>query len=536
MEQGAVLFINGAYAYRNGTGKTGTGNQAGIYVSDGIIRAVGDCRELQLQLSGRDYKTVDLQGQYVLPGLADSHMHLAALGEKLSKLDFSETACKDGMLRLIRSQAEVLPEGAWITGMNWDENRMEGGAPGWEELNEAAGGHPLFLTRTCYHAFLVNGAAYERAGISAGAPDPSAGSFGRRADGGWDGWVYEEASEPFYRVQPVPSYRELKERVRLAASHALSLGLTAVHSEDWRALGSVDSLLRIFRELREEGVLLRTHQLLFHQSSEELREAGLTFRSGDDWFRLGAMKLFADGALGGRTALLSRPYADDPGNCGMAMQSLEELSSMVRRLRLLGMPIAVHAIGDAGAELAIAAMEEHPARSGRDRLIHAQLLTADLAARMRRLPLAVDIQPRFVASDFPWAEERVGQDRLEWFYAWRKLLGSGLRCAGGSDAPIEPLDPFLGLHAAVTRRKPGQTGSGYLPEERLTLGQALRLFTEGSAWAACEESERGRLAPGWKADLTVIDRPVTDENPEDLLRVRPLMTVVNGEIAFQALR
>lgn len=527
-----VLYINGRTAYRGAFIDRGAERKTALLVSGGTIEAVGEQEELLLQLAGKGFRRVDLDGQYLLPGLADSHMHLAALGEKLSKLDFSRTSSKEELLRQIRRHAGTLPEGAWITGLNWDENRMAGGAPTLTELDEASGGRPVFLTRTCYHAYLVNSAAYERAGLTPGTPDPASGSYGRDGSGLWNGWVYEDAAEPFLRVLPAPDYGELKERVRLAALHALKHGLTAVHSDDWRAVGSVQTLLRIFRELKEEGILLRTHQLLFYRALDELADTGLRFRSGDDWFRLGAVKLFADGALGGRTALLGRPYADAPGHSGIAMHTPEELDAIFGAIRRQGLPAAVHAIGDLGAELAVAAMERHPANAGRDRLIHAQLVTEELAARMGRLPLAVDIQPAFVASDFPWAMERVGPQRLSWFYAWRKLLACGLRLAGGSDAPIESLDPFAGLHAAVTRRKPGESHEGYLPEEKLTLGEALRLFTEGSACAACEETERGRLAVGYKADFTVIDRPLTEASPDELLKVRAVRTVVNGETAF----
>lgn len=530
-----TLWINAATAYRSHKLSAHEDKLGAVYSSHGFIRAIGEREELKQQLTGTDYETVDLQGAYVLPGLVDSHMHLGMLGEKLSKLDFSEVSSKEEMLALIRLEADHQPVGAWITGLNWDENRMRGETPDISELDAITDRHPIFLTRTCFHAFLANTAAFERAGLTPGVPDPKSGAYGRDERGHWNGWVYEQASEPFYAAQPAPGYEELKEQFRKAALHALGLGLTAVHSEDWRSVGSVAGLLRIFRELREEGVGLRTHQLLFHPAMEELEELGLTFRSGDEWFRIGAVKLFADGALGGRTALLSRPYADAPAQSGMAIHTQEELHQLVKTARKLGLPVAMHAIGDGGAELALAAMQASPAVQGRDRLIHAQLLRDELVAQMKRLPLAVDIQPRFVASDFPWAMERVGRERLEWFYAWRKLINSGLMCAGGSDAPIEPLNPFLGLHAAMTRRRPGDKHEGYLPEEKLTLGEALQLFTVGSAQAACEETERGQLDVGKRADFTVIDRSICEGQADELLAVKPLMTVVNGETAFSSL-
>ena len=261
-------------------------------------------------------------------------------------------------------------------------------------------------------------------------------------------------------------------------------------------------------------------------------------RSGNDWYRIGAVKLFADGAIGGRTALLRDPYHDAPHTRGMAIHTVERLLQITRAAREMGFPIAFHAIGDAAAELMTDVMEALPLSPSSglpDRFIHAQVVQPQTVERMRRLPLAVDLQPRFVASDFPWVMDRVGPGRTEYLYAWKKWMETGIPCAGGSDAPIEPLDPFLGIDAAVTRRKPGETHEGYLPEEKLELSQALALFTMGSAQAAGESGERGSIEIGKAADFTVVDRlPGAGDDPDELLSVKVAMTVVNGEIGYRA--
>lgn len=267
---------------------------------------------------------------------------------------------------------------------------------------------------------------------------------------------------------------------------------------------------------------------------------GIRAGDGDEWVTVGGVKIFADGSLGGRTALLSRPYHDAPGRTGMAVHSREELSELVGKCRRSGYPVAIHAIGDLAAERVIEAMETFPgAKKGRrrlpDRLIHASVLRRDLIDRLKKLPVVLDIQPRFIASDFPWVTDRLGPGLLPCTYAWKTVLREGLICAGGSDAPIEPMNPLLGIHAAITRRPPGGEGppNGYLPGERLTPEEALALFTKGSAFAAGEGEERGTLSAGKWADVTVFDRNLLEADPEELPQARVLLTMVNGRIGYE---
>lgn len=532
---GGTLFINGRFLQGSQFAEG-----SAIYVEEGVIQAIGDGGQLRLQLSGRSYRTVDWEGASVLPGLADSHMHLSMHGMKLSALDFSLVTSKEEMLGLVRRRASELPEGEWIVGYNWNENAFAAPlAPTRQELDAAAKRHPVFLTRVCYHAYLANSLAFRLAGITEHMPDPPSGAYGRDADGGLNGRVYEDAGAPFQAVIPEPDYEVKKACIRRAALDALRLGLTAVHTDDLRFIGSLDTLLRIHRELREEGILLRTNQLVDYRFLPEATALGLKSGSGDAWLRIGAAKIFADGVLGGRTALLSEPYADEPAARGIGIQTPEELAAIVQGARAAGFAAAVHAIGDEATARTLAALAAHPlaGQAGGvawpDRLIHAVVLRPDLIAQMKALPLVADIQPHFVLSDFPWALERIGEERAVYGYAWKKLLQAGIPCAGGSDAPIEPLNPFLGLYAAVHRRRPGDTHSGYLPEEKLSLPEAVDLFTRGSALAAGESGTRGQLAAGYAADFTVVDRDPFAA-AETLPQTGVRMTVVNGEIAYRA--
>lgn len=543
---GNTLYVNGKfYTLESISGTEKSRNSIGgtveaVYVENGRIQAIGSSEDLRLQYGREGVAVVDLEGHTVYPGWVDSHLHLPGLGAKLAALDLSDIRSKDAMIQVVKEKSLHTPEGEWIIGLNWNENLFADRAiPTMDELSAAVPRHPVFLTRTCYHIHVANQAAYRRAGVSEDTSDPSDGAYGRDASSGrLNGLIYENASKPFIEAQPRPTYEKLKDDVRRAVMHALSLGLTGVHTEDLRYLGSVDQMRRIYRELVEEGLPLRTHHLIYHPHMQELADAGLTVGDGDEWLRIGAVKIFADGSIGGRTALLSRPYHDAPHTSGMAMHSQEELNEITLRARKLGMPIAVHAIGDGGAERVVAAMEAVPlGRHGvrhRDRLIHAQIMRADLVDRLRRLHVAVDIQPRFIASDFPWVMDRVGPDRLDYAYAWRKLIDAGLHCAAGSDAPIEPLDPRLGVHAAVTRRNPADNHEGYMPHERLSVAEAVGLFTTGSAYAATEEFERGTISVGKYADFTVTDRDLFNiEHPDEILDTHIIMTVTNGVIGYR---
>jgi predicted amidohydrolase YtcJ len=527
-----ILFTNG-----NLFSPHAASSADSIYVEDGIIRAIGSSAELRLQLADRHYRTVDWDGACVLPGLVDAHMHLGMHGLKLGMLDFTEATSKEEMLAMLRARVAITQHGEWIMGLNWNEHNFpDQRIPNMQELDEITTEHPVYLTRTCFHAFLGNSEAFRRAGITADTPDPDSGAFGRDADGRLNGCIYENASIPFARVQPEPEPFRLKLAMLEACCDALRLGITAAHTEDLRLLGSAEAMLRIHRELREEGLYFRTHQLMFHDYLDEMKELGLQAGSGNEWNHIGAVKLFADGVVGGRTALLKEPYHDAPHTRGLAMHTPEELREIVGSARKLGFPVAFHAIGDGAAEMMTDVLEFLPLSKASklpDRFIHAQIVHPDTVKRMSKLNLAVDLQPRFVASDFPWVLERVGPDRTSYLYAWKKWLRSGLPCSGGSDAPIEPLNPLLGIHAAITRRKPEETHDGFMPEEKLSLTEAIELFTLGGAKAAGEAGQRGTIELGKYADFTVVDRCLHDDmDPDELLKAKIRMTIVNGEIGY----
>ncbi|SFI96053.1 amidohydrolase [Thermoflavimicrobium dichotomicum] len=510
-----------------------------VYVENGRIVAMGDKADLLLQAGRTGVTKFDLQGSYMYPGFADSHMHLSLLGEKLRKLDLGLYHSKGELLQAIRERVARAKTGEWILGSGWDEKNMVGGMPTLAELDEVAPCHPVFLTRICHHVHLANSQAWKQAQPYVQQASTSAGALGKDESGKWNGWVYENASQSFFEAQPKPTYDEKKETIRTAMKTALACGLTAVHTEDLRYIGSVSEMKRIFYELVEEGVYLRTHHLLYHPFLPEIEKLNEAFRAGNEWITLGAIKIFADGSLGGRTAWLSQPYADAPDQYGLAIHEPEELKELVSQAAHRGFPVAVHAIGDKAAEQTIQAMYANrmseKKKRLRHRLIHGQILRPELIQQLQAMKIVVDIQPRFVVSDFPWVLERIGEERARYAYAWKTLLEAGIPCAAGSDAPIEPIEPLWGMHAAMTRKHPEDQGEhlGYFPEQKLTAIEALLLFTKGSAYAAEEEHERGSISIGKWADFSVFDRDILSAPANELLEAQTLMTVVNGQIAYQ---
>lgn len=509
-----------------------------ICVENHRIVAVGSTEEILLQTGRAGVPRVDLEGAFVYPGLTDNHLHLMGHGMRLSMLDLSGATSKESLLRMVEARAQMTPEGKWVLGLNWNENRFPlPEPPTLAELDAVCPDRPVLLTRVCHHVQAVNSEACQAAGISRDTPDPKDGKLGRDVNGNLNGLIYENASRPFFDALPSRTLDELREFARKGAADALSKGLTCVHTEDLRSAGSVENLLNIYRGWGEEEIALRTHHLVYHPFLDQFREAGWKGGDGDSWIGFGAVKIFADGSLGGRTALLSRPYADDPTTRGLAVHSREELEERVRQARSAGMAVAIHAIGDEAADRVIQVLKACPPSPSKlpDRLIHGQVLRRDQIRELCRLPVAVDIQPRFVVSDFPWVRERLPQELHRYAYAWKTLIESGVPVGGGSDAPIEPLDPLLGIHAAVTRRSPEMNcHPGYSPEQKLTPYSALRLFTLGGAQTAGEAGERGTISPGKFADLSIFDRELLDPEPDSLLEAKALMTVVNGQIAWQA--
>lgn len=498
-----------------------------VLVENGKILETGLFEELKKNAD----VFIDLEGAYVYPGFVDSHIHMIGHGDKLRHIDLSKYMSSSEMVADLMSLLANHPEGEWFIAEGWNENNFEDQKIlSRYELDELSTSS-LVLKRICRHAMIVNSAALERAGITKDTPDPEDGVIVRDEHGEPTGYLLDGAMAFVEKQIPEVSVAQLVISLESALNDLISRGFTGVHTEDMSYYGDYTRPLQAFKSVIGSDRKFRVNLLRHHTVFERMMHEA-TY--DEPWIEPGAMKVFIDGALGGRTALLSEPYADDMSTSGVSIHSQEELNELVAKARSFDEAVAVHAIGDMGMDMIVSAIEKYPVPKGkRDRLIHANVLREDLVARMEKLDIVLDIQPSFVPSDFPWVRERLGESRLNWAYAWKKLLERGIICSGGSDSPIEEVDPRLGLYAAIARKKPGDTHDGYQPQEKLSRYDAIALYTIGSAIAIGKENERGYIKRNFDADFTVFDRDLFDGPDEQVLEAKVVKTIIAGEIVFE---
>lgn len=501
-----------------------------ILVEEDTILATGTFDELSILADER----IDLKGAAMYPGFVDSHLHMLFQGEKLIRLDLTKASSATEMLDMVKEAAKTAPADSWLYGEGWSENNFsDQRIPTIEEL-DAIRMEPILLTRVCHHVVLANSAALAAGGITAESKPPAGGEIGRVADGKLNGLLFDQAINSVTNAVPKEgeAYIEsLTSTLNLAVDNMLSYGLTGGHTEEMHYFGDFRNPLTAFHRVIGEKKHFRVNILRHNAVFEDMIEANAEF--DEPFIEPGAMKIFADGALGGSTAALSQPYDDQPNNKGLFIQTDEELEALVKRARKHHEVVAVHMIGDAAAEQVLNVIEKYPAPSGkRDRFIHCCVLRADLVERMAKLPLVVDIQPAFVPSDFPWVIDRLGEDRLHLAYPWKTLKDQGIMCAIGTDAPVEDINPLVSIYAAVERKKPGAEHDGYIPEQKLSRFEAIQMYTIGSSQAISKEHERGLIKPGYVADFSIFDRDLFDGTSEDMLTAKALKTVVAGNVVF----
>lgn len=505
-----------------------------IAISRGTIARVGteaDCAPFA------DGPRVPLGGAVVLPGLVDAHGHLEGLGWVLSHVQLAETADEHELVDRVAARARqdaASGRTGWLEGYGWDQTRWPGGAfPTHAALSAAVPDRPVWLARIDGHAGLANRRALELAGIERHTPDPSGGRIVRDIDGNPTGVLVDAATTLVTGQIPPPGDEERVRWFLAALGYCAALGLTGVHD-----CGATAGDLALLCRLDEEGRLPIHVYAMVEGADEPTLEAWLA--RGPYLGRrltIRAVKLHLDGALGSRGAALFEPYLDDPGDRGLELLAPECFAALAGRIDRAGFQVAVHAIGDRANAIALDGFAAAVVpSSSRPRLEHAQLLRSADIARAAAVGVIASVQPTHATSDAPWVERYLGTERLEGAYAWRSLKNAGVRLALGSDFPIESPDPREGLFAAITRKnRRGQPPGGFRPEQRLAPEEALRGFTEGAAFAAFEEARAGRIAPGFRADLTVLPVDPLADPPEALLGARTLLTVVDGTIAYRAL-
>lgn len=509
-----------------------------ILVRDGKIAFVGDASRARREAPRA--ARVDLAGSFVFPGWADAHGHLAGLGKALEIADLRGAADAGEAARRIATIAAALPAGSWAEGRGWDQNRWPGQKfPDARDLDAVLPDRPAYARRVDGHAVWVNTAALRAARIDATTRDPDGGRIVRRADGSASGVLVDRATSLVDGILPAASMADFERRILAAANACAKTGLTEVQDASHYGPDEIAALAR----LADAGALpIRVYATV----SNEARDlAGFFARGprigrGSDFLTVRAIKVLADGALGSRGAALLADYADDPGNRGLLVTPPERLDELARQARQHGWQLWIHAIGDRGNRLALdafqraaAAVPDAPAGGSRPRVEHAQVLAPSDIPRFGREGIIASVQPTHATSDMPWAQARVGPDRIAGAYAWRLLKNAGARLAGGSDFPVESENPLLGFYAAVTRQDPdGRPPGGWRPQERLTRKEALALFTSDAAWAAFEEDRRGRILPAFDADLTVFARDPMTVAERDIPRIPVILTLVGGKVAY----
>jgi predicted amidohydrolase YtcJ len=530
-----ALLLEGATVYVSADAKP---RAASVLVRDGSIAFVGDPEAARKQAPGA--AVIDLKGAFLFPGWADAHGHLLGLGKALETADLRGAADAPEAARRTAAIAATLPAGAWAEGRGWDQNRWPGGAfPDARDLDAAVAERPAIARRVDGHALWVNSAALAAAGIDASTAEPAGGRILRRPDGSPSGVFVDNAMNLIGKAMPAASAGDFERQVLAAARACATVGLTQVQDASAYDADQVAAL----EKLAQRGELpIRVYATVSPEASglSGFFTRGARIGSGDDFLTVRAIKSYADGALGSRGAALLEDYSDDKGNRGLLVTPPERLDDLAREARAHGWQLWVHAIGDRGNRIALdafakanRAVARPPAGGDRPRIEHAQVIALSDIPRFARERVIASMQPTHATSDMPWAQQRVGPDRIAGAYAWQKLKKAGARLAGGSDFPVESENPLLGFYAAVTRQDLfGRPAGGWRPEEKLTRAQALALFTSDAAYAAFEEDRRGRIAPGFEADLTVFAEDPIVAQAQRIPSIPVVLTMVGGHVVY----
>lgn len=504
-----------------------------LAIAGNRIAAVGDDAAMRALL-GRDGQAVNLEGRTAVPAFTDSHLHFMSWGLSLRQIDLAGVPALEEALGRVAARAEATPAGQWLTGRGWDHSLWRGGGfPTRHDLDGVAPHHPVWLRRKCGHAGWANSRALALAGVTAATPDPPGGAIEHDAGGEPTGILKDTAMDLVSSLIQEPTLDEAAEAIQAATAAAHRHGLVNVHTMEGPAA------FRAFQHLHAGGELqMRVLIQIPEENLEAAVRLGLRSGLGDERLRIGGVKIFADGALGARTAAMLAPYEGYPGDRGIVIADGGALTAMVRQASRAGLAAFVHAIGDRANRDVLDAVEASR-RAGeglhlRHRIEHVQILHPDDVPRLARLGVVASMQPLHATQDMLLADALWG-DRCAGAYAWRSVLDSGAVLAFGSDAPVEDLSVIAGIHAAVTRRRPdGSPGpEGWIPQERLSAEEALRAYTVGAAYAGGEEAIKGSLSPGKLADVAVLSRDILAIPPDEILETEVVATLLDGRFVYR---
>jgi len=502
--------------------------------------------------AGAGTRVVDLDGRLLLPGFNDAHVHFYQGGRSLASVQLRSARSPEEFRERIAAFAAKLPAGRWILNGEWDhENWSPARLPTRQLIDGVTGDRPVFVSRLDGHMGLANTLALKLAGIDRGTPDPPGGLIVRDEHGEPTGILKDAAIDLIARVIPEPSPGEIADAVRAAMRYAAENGVTSVqemaNSSDASSAGQKlrRDVFAVYEDLLRNGEL--TVRVSVHRPLalwEQLATLGITAPFGDEKLRIGGLKGYADGSLGSSTALLFHPYLDAPRTSGLFAEDMIPLSRAQERINgadAAGLQIAIHAIGDRANKTVLDLYEEAERRNGprdrRFRIEHAQHLRREDIPRFAALGVIASMQPIHLVDDGRWAEKRVGPEVIKGTYAFRSLLDSGATLAFGSDWPVAPMIPLPGIAAAVTRQTAdGKHPSGWIPEQKIRVEEAVRAFTMGSAYASFDEKIKGSIEPGKLADMVAISTDIFSIPPEEIARTHVVMTVFDGRVVYENAR
>jgi predicted amidohydrolase YtcJ len=519
----------------------GKRSEALAVVGDRIL-AVG-ARDEIMKLKGPETKVIDLEGRFVMPGFNDAHMHLASAGLEKMNVNLVGAKTLDEFRDRLRAKVEAAGPGEWVVGEGWDETLWPVKVlPTRWDLDEVSGKHPVYLQRVDGHIGVANTRALQLASITVASRDPEGGKIDRDDAGTPNGILREKAQDAVRAVIPKPTHEKRRQAIELALADLASHGITSAQdNSQWEDF-------QIYEELEHEGKLTAriSEWLTFDDSIEDLNSKRNSHPASDNMLHTGMLKGFMDGSLGSKTAALLEPYVDDPKNSGLPQYDGAKLNAMTRERVLAGYQIGLHAIGDKGIQMALDAFAEaekaakegkvKAADGGADfrlRIEHAQVTTPQQILRFKELKVIASMQPNHLLTDMNWAESRLGPKRAEHSYAWAEFLRRGVVLAFGTDYPVEPVTPFRGVYAALTRMSEDGKKS-YYPGQKLNIEQAIAAYTTGAAYAEFAEKQKGKLEPGMLADFTVLDQDITAALPPKILETKVLRTVVGGKTVYEA--
>jgi len=511
-----------------------------IAVAGGKIVAVGTNDDIR-KLKGAKTQVVDLAGHFVMPGFNDAHTHLASGGEEKMHVELMGTKSLEEMKQRLAAGVKNLAPGEWLIGRGWDETKWtEQKLPSRQDLDAVTGDHPAWCSRADGHAGVANTAAVKAAGVTRDTPDPKGGKIDHDAKGEPTGYFRDTAEGLVARKIPPPTPAQRKRAMELALADAAEHGVTSAQdNSDWQ-----DFL--VMEELENAGKLpIRVSEWLpFDAPVSTLDQHRAKHSATDPSLHTGMLKGFMDGSLGSHTAALLAPYADEPGNSGLPRYDQAKLTSMAVERALAGFQMGFHAIGDKGAQMALDAYREaertvrekqpDQKRDFRFRVEHAQVITPDQFAQFRELGVIASMQPNHLLTDMFWAVKRIGEERGKTSYPWKQFLTSGVHLAYGTDYPVEPITPFRGVYASVTRMDEAGKAAAFHPEQKLTIDETIAAYTTASAYAQFAEREKGTLEKGMLADFIELDRDITKVPPPEILKTVVLRTVVNGKTVYEA--